>query len=268
MADIGATLREARLRARIDLSEIEAQTKIRARYLRALENEEWDVLPGPTFVRTFLRTYAEALNLDPKPLVEQYRLRGEHPGEHDTQPLAAAPRRPPRPRRENGDGGERSPSSRGYALAVGGIVVVIVVLLVALLTRGSKPKEGQQTGNTATQSETGGAHQRHNAHKHADKHAVAATGHVTLALEADSTVWVCLVNAREQKLVPGVDLQAGETSGPYHGSRFKMVLGNNAVKLTVNGKALELPESSEAIGYEVDRAGGRAISAASEPSCS
>ena len=51
MPEIGATLREARMRARIDVSEIEAQTKIRAKYLRALENEEWDLLPGPTFVQ-------------------------------------------------------------------------------------------------------------------------------------------------------------------------------------------------------------------------
>ena len=68
MPEIGATLREARMRARIDVSEIEAKTKIRAKYLRALENEEWDLLPGPTFVKSFLRTYAQALGLDGKAL--------------------------------------------------------------------------------------------------------------------------------------------------------------------------------------------------------
>jgi len=52
------------MRERIDVSEIEATTKIRAKYLRALENEEWSLLPGPTFVKSFLRTYAEALGLD------------------------------------------------------------------------------------------------------------------------------------------------------------------------------------------------------------
>ena len=61
MTDIGATLREARMRARIDVSEVEAATKIRAKYLRAIENEEWDMLPGPTFVKSFVRTYAEYL---------------------------------------------------------------------------------------------------------------------------------------------------------------------------------------------------------------
>jgi len=77
MPEIGSSLREARMRAKIDISEIEAQTKIRAKYLRALENEEWDLLPGPTFVKTFLRTYADYLGLDARNLVEQYRSRYE-----------------------------------------------------------------------------------------------------------------------------------------------------------------------------------------------
>src|SRR3954453_1433451 len=87
MPEIGATLREARMRARIDVSEIEATTKIRAKYLRALENEEWGLLPGPTFVKSFLRTYAEALGLDGKALVEEYRLPQEHPGDGLAEPI-------------------------------------------------------------------------------------------------------------------------------------------------------------------------------------
>src|SRR4051794_17205877 len=108
MPEIGATLREARMRARIDISEIEAETKIRAKYLRALENEEWGLLPGPAYVRSFLRTYAEALDLDAKLLLEEYKLRHERPSDHDLMPIGAPRRRgrggglggrPPRPRR-------------------------------------------------------------------------------------------------------------------------------------------------------------------------
>ena len=65
------------MRARIDISELEAETKIRAKYLRALENEEWDLLPGPTYVKSFLREYADALGLDGKLLVSEYKLRYE-----------------------------------------------------------------------------------------------------------------------------------------------------------------------------------------------
>ena len=71
------------MRARIDISEIEAETKIRAKYLRALENEEWGLLPGPAYVRSFLRTYAEALDLDAKLLLEEYKFRHERPSDHE-----------------------------------------------------------------------------------------------------------------------------------------------------------------------------------------
>ena len=77
------------MRRRIDMTEVEAATKIRAKYLRALENEEWDLLPGPTFVKTFLRTYAEFLDLDPRLLVEEYRQRYERPSTQDLTPFGA-----------------------------------------------------------------------------------------------------------------------------------------------------------------------------------
>ena len=92
------------MRAHIDVSEIEAETKIRAKYLRALENEEWGLLPGPTFVKSFLRTYAQALGLDAKSLVEEYRLNHEGPSEspwsrssprRSWRPSALVRRRPP-----------------------------------------------------------------------------------------------------------------------------------------------------------------------------
>src|SRR3954464_7074751 len=107
MPEIGETLRETRMRRRIDMTEVEAATKIRAKYLRALENEEWDLLPGPTFVKTFLRTYAEFLDLDPRLLVEEYRQRYERPSSQDLTPFSPGlggqrRRRRQRPRRNWG----------------------------------------------------------------------------------------------------------------------------------------------------------------------
>src|ERR687888_2330598 len=100
MLDIGAQLRETRMRRRIDISEVEAATKIRAKYLRALENEEWSLLPGPTFVKTFLRTYAEYLDLDARSLVEEYRQRYERPSTTELTPFKpGVGGRPPRRRR-------------------------------------------------------------------------------------------------------------------------------------------------------------------------
>src|ERR1700684_638681 len=111
MAEIGETLRDARMRARIDVSEIEAKTKIRAKYLRALENEEWGLLPGPTFVKSFLRTYAQALGLDGKALVEAYRLHHERRSEGMLEPIVSTPQR------TRGRAASSGPS-RGYIVAV------------------------------------------------------------------------------------------------------------------------------------------------------
>ena len=84
----------------IDISEIEVETKIRAKYLRALENEEWDLLPGPTYVKSFLRTYAEALGLDGRLLVEEYKLRHERLSDVELQPIAPrSTQRRPQPAR-------------------------------------------------------------------------------------------------------------------------------------------------------------------------
>ena len=96
------------MRARIDVSEIEAQTKIRAKYLRALENEEWGLLPGPTFVKSFLRTYAQALGLDGKALVEEYRLEHERPSDGAPEPIISSPQRTGRRRSPPGPRGSTS----------------------------------------------------------------------------------------------------------------------------------------------------------------
>src|ERR1700694_2134736 len=134
MPEIGETLRDARMRGRIDVSEIEAQTKIRAKYLRALENEEWGLLPGPTFVKSFLRTYAQALGLDGKALVEEYRLNHETPSDTLLEPLVSSPRRA---RAHAGGGRPAGGPSRAYMALVGVVVLIITLLIVALINGGS-----------------------------------------------------------------------------------------------------------------------------------
>src|SRR3982751_2399989 len=130
MPEIGTTLREARMRQRIDISEVEAETKIRGKYLRALENEEWNLLPGPTYVKSFLRTYADALGLDGRLLVEEYKLRHERLSDIELQPIA-----PPRVR--GGRRAPRGPRRRIPRWLVVGVVVVGLLAALGLLNRDS-----------------------------------------------------------------------------------------------------------------------------------
>ena len=116
------------MRNRVDITEVEAGTKIRAKYLRALENEEWDLLPGPTFVKTFLRSYADYLGLDSRLLVEEYKQRFERPVDDGAHAVRAARRR--RARAASG-GGAGSSARRSWSL------VGIVALLGALYALGT-----------------------------------------------------------------------------------------------------------------------------------
>ena len=75
MFAIGSSLKDARLRMGLDLATAAEATKIRSRHLQALEDEQFDVLPGQTYVRGFLKTYADFLGLDGQLYVDEYSSR-------------------------------------------------------------------------------------------------------------------------------------------------------------------------------------------------
>src|SRR5436190_18252120 len=75
MFEIGSSLREARTRRQIGIAQAEQSTKIRGKYLRALEEEQFDLLPSQTYVKGFLRTYADYLGLDGQLYVDEYSSR-------------------------------------------------------------------------------------------------------------------------------------------------------------------------------------------------
>ncbi len=252
------------MHARIDVSEIEAQTKIRAKYLRALENEEWSLLPGPTFVKSFLRTYAQALGLDGKALVEEYRLHHERPSEAALEPIVSTP--------QSARSRVRVPGarpSRAYMVVVGIVAVVIVLLIVGLVSGGGS---GGGTHTTSTSASVPAKHAaRHPAATHATTihHATAtASTFVALSLRPTSAVYVCLIGDFGRKLIPGAELQPGATTPTFHAKRFEITLGNASVTMFVDGRARTVPPSSQAIGYSITKGGGRKpLPAGKLPTC-
>jgi cytoskeleton protein RodZ len=263
MSEIGATLREARMRARIDVSEIEAQTKIRAKYLRALENEEWSLLPGPTFVKSFLRTYAQALGLDGKALVEEYRLHHERPSEAALEPIVSTP--------QSARARVRVPGarpSRAYMAAVGAVAVVIVLLIVGLLSGGGGSSSKHPSTAAASAPVKPDAH--HAARTHGTTHHTAVTGStlVALSLRPTAAVYVCLIGDNGRKVIPGTELRPGASTPTFHAKRFEITLGNASVTMFVDGRPRTVPSSSQAIGYSITKAGGRKpLPAGKLPTC-
>jgi len=78
MFEIGASLREARLRRGLSASDVERELRIRERYLRALEEERWELLPGEAYAKGFLRTYADFLGLDGDLYLDEWNSRFSH----------------------------------------------------------------------------------------------------------------------------------------------------------------------------------------------
>jgi len=146
MFEIGNTLREARLRRGLDILDCEAETKIRAKYLRAMEEEQFDLMPSPTYVRGFLRAYADFLDLDGRLVLDEYESRfGDYapPMEFDRgRPVrggrAASANGPPRtgsgsrdretPRRSGRPRRRRRTEVQLLWLAIGGVMSVALLV--------------------------------------------------------------------------------------------------------------------------------------------
>jgi cytoskeleton protein RodZ len=230
---IGETLREARMRQRLDITDVEAQTKIRAKYLRALENEDFAMLPGATFVKSFLRTYAEFLGLDPHLLVEEYRARHDPRDESELTPFA----RPPR-------GRQRRPPPRPSWLPIAGAVVVIVALLLILGLTGG----GSGSGNGATTTTTTTAAKTAPKKKPAPAPHHASRPHtVKLRIVPAGPTYVCLDKGVGTPVVYEATLTGPKSWRARH---LRVNLGRRAVEITVNGKRLSVPAGSTPIGFD------------------
>src|SRR5207237_10642779 len=93
MFEIGSALREARERRGLSYSQVEEGTKIRARYIRALEDEDFGVLPGSTYSKGFLRAYADYLGLDGHLFIDEFNSRYHDPRNEDEHPIYPPSRR-------------------------------------------------------------------------------------------------------------------------------------------------------------------------------
>ncbi len=270
------------MRARIDISEVEARTKIRAKYLRALENEEWDLLPGSVYVKSFLRAYGDFLGLDSRLLIDEFRRRYEHPDEHELRSPSVRARE-----RERERSSRRMPNRTLSPVAV--IIAALVVIVGALYVIGSNSPSGQQNAGTPPPTLGGGSSttaQHHGRTKRTGTGTstsstttgtgtttgsttgtttgTSTTQQATLQLAATALIWVCVEGPAHKLIVPGIEYQAGQTvtaSGPA----LWVSLGNRNATLTVNGKVYVPTSTTDPIGLKITAAGATPIS--SPPLC-
>ena len=244
MPPIGESLREARMRQGLDIADVEERTKIRAKYLRALENEEWGSLPGPTFVKTFLRTYADVVGLDSHLLVDEYRASHEPDEEMDAQPLGAPPAATSRPQR-------RRPVAPGppgpvVLLVLAGVVVVGLLLALGLSADEDAPE--QQAG----QDTTGATREERPAPRERPRPAG-----VVLRVAPTDVTYACVDSGEGTEVMFEGTLESARSF--RNPRRLRINLGKRSVDMRVNGRRVQIPESPNPIGYQVTRAGAREI---------
>ena len=134
MTNFGATFKKARESKGISLDQIANQTRISTRFLAAIENEEFQLLPGGIFSRGFVRSFAEAVGIDPAQAVADYERLSSVPQPGIDPPAAAAV--PPKTERHL------------YPVAVG--ILAIAVAIFYLMTRESGHKSEPVTPTPAT----------------------------------------------------------------------------------------------------------------------
>ena len=248
MPAIGDMLREARMRQELDISDVETRTKIRAKYLRALENEEWGMLPGSTFVKSFLRTYAEELGLDPHLIVEEYRAHHEEPDELELQPFATPSRPGPPPRRYR-----PGPPPRGLALAL--IVVGVLAFLIVLGLSGEEDTPDERAAPPATDTAPRGTGRP-------ESQPAPQPRQVVLRIAPDGETYVCVDRGEGRE-----PFFEGIISEPrtFRGRLLRLNLGRRAVRLTANGEAVPLEPSPEPIGFEFTPRASSELSGGNRP---
>jgi Helix-turn-helix domain len=256
---IGQVLQDARRRREVDLAEVEAATRIRPRYLRAIEEEEWGALPGGFYTRGFIRTYASFLGLDGDRLAEDYRENVEGASREWTpvgEPGPATGDAPGSPGRSRE---RRGVPAAGWlaAIAIAGVAALVIV---ALPDGGGK--SGSETGsNVQPAPRPPGA-------SHLAKRDRPLRAGVSMRLAASAEVWVCVLDGSGRPLVDGQILEGGAEAGPFRSDSFIVSFGNGEVSMLIDGKEAQIPPTSSPIGYSVEASGELIeLSEAERPTC-
>ena len=232
------------MRQRLDIADVEERTKIRAKYLRALENEEFGMLPGSTFVKTFLRTYAEVLGLDPHLLVEEYRATYEPRDELEPAlarggpppPPGRPPRQPPRP-------------AVVISIAVVGLLVFLIVLGVTSGSdNGSKKQSATRTAPAPPKKDK--------------RRKKPLPAFVTLKVQPLTPTYVCVNKGPGTPIVYQGILSAPQT---FKAPKLRVNLGKATVQLQLNGKRFPTGGGLTPVGFEFSRKGSKPLPVAQRP---
>lgn len=243
---IGEVLKGTRTRQGVDIRTAEERTKIRTKYLRALEDEAWELLPGPPYVRGFLHTYAHFLGLDADALVDEYRRQVEvRPGSTYGVGDEALEHHP-------GPGGQSDGPGLGIVLVFAVAAGAVLVLVLGLTGDGEGDRDRAERRQAREERRQERRQERRRERRQREREATG--GSVTLHLVADAAIHVCLVGDGERPLIDGQVLAAG-TEERFEAERFRLAFPSgydvDQFRLFLNGNRRNLPETVGPAAYTI-----------------
>ncbi|MGZ4200275.1 MAG: helix-turn-helix domain-containing protein [Thermoleophilia bacterium] len=239
MFEIGSTLRETRVRRKTTLQQAEDDTKIRVKYIQAMENDDFDLMPSPAYVKGFLRTYSLYLGLDADVMLDEYRSRFEPNEEHEPFGGNSALGRPHAHRRRN-------------TLTFIAVVCLLILGLLYVLGRyNSSNKPTTPPPPVTIVSHTPQA-------SPTVHHTSTPSGQFAVRVVADRGS--CWVQARKTGIAGPILYEATMSQGQSHLFKARhpiyLRLGVPAyVSIAVDGKGAFRPAETVANNYEVTRKG-------------
>ena len=228
---IGADIVRAREEQGLSVRDLEERTKIRRRYLEAIEGDRWAALPSNAHASAFLRTIAGELGMDADELADRFRREVEPPA----------------------SGGEHAGPSRWPVLAAVAVLVGAAAATVAVLG-----DDGDDAGSRGRDARDGGGAQRAAAAAKRDRDGRPAAGEpFNLTLSTREPVDVCLVEGESKALIDTQLLAAGAAEGPFQGDEFRLdLLSGGAVRAGIGGREVRL-RSDEPARWRITARGAR-----------
>jgi cytoskeleton protein RodZ len=220
--EIGSSLREARIRQDLDFPALEQGTKIRAKYLRALEEERFELLPAHTYVKGFLHSYADYLGLDGQLYVDEYNSRYVIGEEEALVGARRPPARVPAARHRR-----RERREAGAVLVALGAIGLVTALVIAAWRFGGPEQSRvpglQESGGQGTNAPTA-------------KPASTGTSRITVWARNGDTRLQVMRNSLSGKVVYSGTLERGQTQR-FTGARLAVSIGRpQNVRVAVNGQ--------------------------------
>ncbi|PID02845.1 hypothetical protein CSV67_07530 [Sporosarcina sp. P2] len=253
---IGARLKEARILKGLTLEDLQDSTKIQQRYLSAIENEDFQIIPGAFYVRVFIKEYAEAVDLDADEILSLYQDEYEPAVQEKQEKVVPATMQRSAVSKQSDQLKEAMPKILVALL----IIMIFVIVYTLLRDKATDPEIGNESTEPGSsviadpQGDSGEVGQSKQPFEHASTIGETSTfklsdsENITVVIKTTGRSWISVTDQDGNERMPKPSgarvVQEGETieiqANDAESLRIRVGNYENA-ELTVNGQRVDYP---------------------------